>query len=309
MNVGISKHPDLSGTFLPVTTPFDPVTGDVDIVAFRANLRHWFQSPISGVLIAGSTGEAAFLDEEERITLLQAASDLVTENGLVISGTGSESTRHTIRLTKQAAAAGADAVLVSPPAFYKGAMTPEVVSRHFRSVADASPVPVLIYQVPLRMSTIDLPTGLIAELSQHPNIVGIKDSRGKLDLVGELVEQTAEDFQVLVGSGALLYAALETGAVGGIVAVGLMATAGAAEISVGFGEGRTTDIGRIQERIAHVHQKIVTEMGVPGIKAALELLGLHGGEPRPPLSTIPEVRIDEIRSILEAADLLKTAGV
>ena len=243
------------------------------------------------------------------MTFESSASDLVPENSLVISGTGSESTRHTVRLTKQAADAGADAVLVSPPAFYKGAMTPDVVARHFRFVADASPVPVLVYQVPLRMSTIDLPTGLISELSHHPNIVGIKDSRGKLDLVGELVEQTAEDFQVLVGSGALLCAALETGAVGGIVAVGLIATAGAAEVSVGFGEGRTADVGRIQEQIARVHQKIVTEMGVPGIKAALELLGLHGGEPRPPLPTISEVRIDEIRSILEAADLLTTAGV
>lgn len=112
----------------------------------------------------------------------------------------------------------------------------------------------------------DLPTGLIEELSQHPNIAGIKDSRGKL--VGELVEHSADDFQVLVGSGALLYGALETGAVGGIVAVGLMAAAEAAEISVAFREGRTADAGRLQERIAPVHQQIVGGMGVPGVKAA-----------------------------------------
>jgi 4-hydroxy-2-oxoglutarate aldolase len=225
---------DLSGTFLPVTTPFDPVTGDIDVVAFRANLRHWFQSPISGILVSGSTGESVLLDDEERTTLLEAAADVVPDDALLIAGTGSESTRHTIRLTVQAAEAGADAVLVSPPAYYRGAMTPAVLARHYRAVADASPVPMLIYQVPLRLSTLDLPTGLVGELSQHPNIVGIKDSRGKLELVGELVEQTGDDFQVLVGSGALLYGALETGAVGGIVAVGLLAPAEAAAISAAY---------------------------------------------------------------------------
>lgn len=299
---------DLSGTFLPVTTPFDPVTGDVDVVAFRANMRRWNEDPISGVLIAGSTGESVFLDEEERVTLLEAACDVVPDDRVVIAGTGTESTRHTIRLTKQAAAAGADAVLVSPPAYYKGAMTPGVLARHFRAVADASPVPVMVYQVPLRMSTLDLPTGLIEELSQHPNIVGIKDSRGKLELVGELVEHSAADFQVLVGSGALLYGALETGAVGGIVAVGLMASAAAAEISVAFREGRTADSGRAQELIAPVHNQIVGGMGVPGIKAALDMLGLHGGDPRPPLAPASESRIEEIRSVLDAAGLLETAA-
>jgi 4-hydroxy-2-oxoglutarate aldolase len=299
---------DLSGTFLPVTTPFDPVTGDIDVVAFRANLRHWFQSPISGILVSGSTGESVLLDDEERTTLLEAAADVVPDDALLIAGTGSESTRHTIRLTRQAAEAGADAVLVSPPAYFRGAMSPAVLARHYRAVADASPVPMLIYQVPLRLSTLDLPTGLVGELSQHPNIVGIKDSRGKLELVGELVDQTGDDFQVLVGSGALLYGALETGAVGGIVAVGLLAPAEAAAISVAFEGGRTADAGRIQERITPVHQQIVGGMGVPGVKAALDLLGLHGGAPRPPLEPA-DALIEEIRTILATAGLLASANV
>ena len=300
---------DLGGTFLPVTTPFDPVTGDLDVVAFRANLRHWFESPIRGVLIAGSTGESVLLDEGERVALLEAARDVVPEDRLVIAGTGSEATRHTIHLTRQAADAGADAVLVSPPAYFKGAMTPEVLVRHYKAVADAAPVPVLVYQVPLRLSTLDLPTGLIGELSRHPNIVGIKDSRGRLDLVGELVQATADDFQVMVGSGAVLYGALETGAVGGIVAVGLLAPAAAAEISVAFAAGRTGDAGRVQERIAPVHQQIVGGMGVPGVKAGLDLLGLHGGVPRPPLAPLPEARRDELRRVLAAAELLAEARV
>ena len=299
---------NLRGSFLPVTTPFDPVTGDVDVVALRSNLRSWFEHPVHGILIAGSTGESVFLDEAERVTLIEAAADVVPHDRVIIAGTGSESTRHTIRLTEQAAAAGADAVLVSPPAYYKGAMTPAVLAKHFRAVADASPVPVLVYQVPLRLSTLDLPSGLIGELAQHPNIVGIKDSRGKLDLVGELVEHTSgEDFDVLVGSGALLYPALEVGAAGGIMAVGLMAPAQAAEISIAFAEGRSGDAGRAQERIAPVHNDIVGGMGVSGIKAALDLLGMHGGAPRPPLSPATDARVDEVRTVLERAGLL--AGV
>lgn len=299
----------LSGTYLPVTTPFDPVTGDVDVVAFRANLSHWFESPIRGVLIAGSTGESVFLDDSERHILLEAAADVVPEGALVIAGTGVESTRGTIELSRRAAEAGADAVLVQPPAFFKGAMTPDALARHFRAVADASPVPVLVYQVPLRFSTLELPTGLIEELSHHPNVVGIKDSRGKLELVGELVQHSSDDFQVLVGSGGVLYGALETGAVGGIVAVGLLATSDAAELTVAYGEGRRADAGRIQERIAPVHQKIVAEMGVPGVKAAMDLLGLHGGDPRPPLAPISESKTRQIREVLAAAELLSAARV
>ncbi len=301
---------DLAGTFLPVNTPFVPETGDIDVVAFRANLQKWFEHPVSGILIAGSTGESVFLDEEERRTLIEAAADVVPQDRLVIAGTGGESTRHTIRMTQQAADAGADAVLVSPPAYFKGAMSTEVLERHFTAVADASPVPVMIYQVPLRLSTPDLPTELIATLARHPNIVGLKDSRGKLELTVEWVNATeAEDFQVLVGSGAILAPALEAGATGGIVAVGLMAPAQAAGVSVAFANGRLDEARALQKQIAPVHQQIVGGMGVPGVKAALDLLGMHGGDPRPPLAPAPAERVEEIRGILESAGLLAGAGV
>lgn len=306
---GKTDRIDLGGTLLPVTTPFDPVTGDLDVVAYRTNLRHWFEQPIRGILTAGSTGESVFLDDAERVTLVEAARDVMPADAVLIAGTGAESTRQAIRLTREAAAAGADAVLVSPPAYYKGAMTPEVLARHYRTLADASPVPVMIYQVPLRLSTLEFPTGLVGELSRHDNIVGIKDSRGKLELVAELVENTEDDFQVLVGSGAILYGGLEIGAVGGIVGVGLMACAEAAEISAAFTEGRMDDAGRLQERIAPVHQQIVGGMGVPGVKAALDLLDLNGGTPRPPLAPVSEERTEEIRGILAGAGLREKAGV
>ncbi len=244
------------------------------------------------------------LDDDEVGSLLSAARDTVPEDRILIVGTGTESTRHTIRKTQAAADAGADAVLVMPPAYFKGAMSDEALARHYRAVADASPIPVIVYQVPLRLSTLEFSTSLVAELSKHPNIVGIKDSRGKLDLVGELVEQCADDFQVLVGAGTLLYGGLEIGAVGGIVAVGVMAPGEAAEISRAFFDGRKADAGRLQELIGPVHTQIVGGMGVPGVKAALDILDLHGGSPRPPLAPVSDARREEIRQILDGTGLI-----
>ena len=295
----------LEGTFLPVTTAFDPVTGDVDYVAFGANLRRWFASPISGILISGSTGESVFLDEGERAGLIREARAIAPDGAFVIAGTGAEASRHTIRLTQQAAEAGADAVLVSPPAYFKGAMTREALIGHYQAVADASPVPVLLYQVPLRLSTIEFSTSLVATLSEHPNIIGIKDSRGEIDLLVQLVEESIDGFQVLTGSGSVLYPALKLGAAGGIVAVGLMAADKAANIAIAFQEGRHEEAKKLQDEIAPVNQSIVGGMGVPGIKAALNLLGFHGGVPRSPLMPASGLQVEEIREILEAADLLE----
>ena len=300
---------DLGGVFIPAITPFDPVTGDVDIVAVRSNLRKWLILPVRGIVMAGSTGEAVLLSEKERIQLLEAARALLPPDRLLIAGTGAESTRLTEHLCQAAADAGADAALVQPPAYYKGLMTPDALRTHYTTVAESSPVPVILYQVPLRFSTLDLPSGLVAELSAHPNIVGIKDSRGSLDLVGELLDQTNDGFQVLVGNGAGLYAALELGAVGGILGLANMAPAETTDLHRVFAEGRSSEAGRIQERIAPVHKKIVGGFGVPGMKAALDLLGYHGGRPRPPLHPLPESDTRQVASILEAAGLLDREGV
>ena len=296
---------DLSGVLIPVATPFDPVTGELDVVALRSNLRSWLAAPVRGIVLAGSTGEAVLLDEPERRALLDAARDVIPADRLMVAGTGAESTRATRRLCRMAGDAGADAVLVQPPAFYKGAMTPEALARHYEAVADASPVPVILYQVPLRMSTLDLPTGLVVELSRHPNVVGIKDSRGVLDLVADLADACDEDFDVLVGNGALLYAALEVGAVGGILGVANLAPAESARIVEAFRAGRSAEAGRLQERVGPLHNTVIGGMGVPGVKAALDLLDLHGGPPRPPLAPLPGTRSSEVRDALVRAGRLE----
>jgi 4-hydroxy-2-oxoglutarate aldolase len=295
---------DLSGVFLPAVTPFVPDTGEVDTAAMQENLKQWADHPIDGVVLAGTTGEAVLLDAQERLALVQAAREVLPEGILLTVGTGLESTRATIALTRTVADAGADAVLVQPPAYYKGAMTPEALREHYTAIGDASPIPVIIYQAPLRMSTLDFPTGLVAELSRHENLVGIKDSRGKLDLMGEILEQCQPGFQLLVGSGALFYPALELGAAGGIVAVANMAPGASGALYQAFQAGRTAEAGRMQQRIGPLHNSIVGGIGVPGVKVALDLLGLRGGPPRPPIQPLGEKGQAEVKESLETAGLL-----
>ncbi len=294
---------DLSGVLVPCTTPFDPVTGEVDLVGFRANVRSFLAHPIRGIVVGGSTGEAVLLDEDERLVLLEGARDLVPDDRLVVAGTGAESTRATIRRCEESAGMGADFVLVQPPAFYRGAMTDAALLEHYRAVAAGSPIPVILYQVPLRMSTLEFSTNLVAGLAKIDNVVGIKDSRGNLELVAELVDRTPDAFQVLVGSGAALYGSLEVGAAGGILGVANLAPGPAAAIHTAHAAGDSAEAGRLQETVAPVHDEIVAAMGVPGVKVGLDLLGLRGGDPRPPLQSLPDGMRESVASVLDHAGL------
>lgn len=289
---------------IPATTPFDPVTGDVDPAALRRNVEKWAPTGIRGLVVAGSTGEAVLMDERERDLVWDVVGRSVPEDLLLVAGTGAESLRTTLRLTRMAAGRGFHAVLVQPPAYYRGAMTPAAVRDHYLAVADAAPVPVIVYQVPLRFSTLDLPAGLVADLSTHENIIGIKDSRGDLDTVAELVARTARGFQVLVGSGSHLHAALETGAVGGILGVANPAPRACARIHSLFASGDAVGAGRLQERVAPLHDAVVAGMGVAGVKCALDLAGYRGGDPRPPLQPLPAGRRGEVAAHLARAGLL-----
>jgi 4-hydroxy-2-oxoglutarate aldolase len=295
---------DLDGILIPGATPFDPETGDVDVVALRANVRRWMATPVRGVVIGGSTGEAVLLDRDERRKSLDAARGVVPEDRLLVAGTGAESTRMTLALTRDAAQRGADAVLVQPPAFYKGAMTPEVLREHYLALADDSPVPVILYQVPLRFSTLELPSGLIGELSEHPNVVGVKDSRGDLGKLAEYVTGSRDDFQVLVGSGSALYASLEVGATGGILGVANLVPGWTAELHQAFRSGDQSRAGALQEKVAPLHNGIIGAMGVPGVKFALDRLGYHGGEPRRPLRSLAAPGQQKVEELLTAAELL-----
>ncbi|HEX8394291.1 MAG TPA: dihydrodipicolinate synthase family protein [Longimicrobium sp.] len=294
---------ELTGVFAPATTPFDPVTGDVDLIGMRANVRRWMQEPLAGVVLFGSTGEGVLLDEDEKVRLTAATRDLLDGDRLLLAGTGAESTRAAIRQARAVAEAGADAVLVQPPSFYKPLMTPAALRDHYRAVADASPIPVILYQVPPRFSGVELEPGLVNELARHPNITGIKDSSGDQRTLGNLVDACRGGCDVLAGSGAIMYAALEMGAVGGILAVALLLPRECAELCRAFGEERFGDAGRMQERIGPLHKAVVGELGIPGIKAALDALGMHGGAPRAPIQPLRN------RDGGRLADALAIAGI
>ncbi|HUE95841.1 MAG TPA: dihydrodipicolinate synthase family protein [Longimicrobiaceae bacterium] len=289
-----------SGIFAPATTPFDAVTGDIDIVALRGNVRRLLATELAGVVLFGSTGEGPLLDEEERVAALEGAREVVGEK-LLLAGVASESTRQAVRRARQAAGAGADAVMIAPPSYFGPQLTPEALREHYHAVADASPVPVLVYQVPRVYAGADLQSGLVAELSRHGNLVGIKDSTGDLKAMGELVAQCSRDFAIIAGNGAMLYGALEVGAVGGILAIANLAPAECARIHTLKCEGGEAEAGALQERLAPVHRAIVGGFGVPGVKAALDLLGMAGGPPRAPLRALRPREIDAVRQALEKA--------
>lgn len=289
------------GVFAPATTPFDSETGDVDVVAFRANARHWLSAPLAGLVLFGSTGEGPLLDDDERVHLLESVREIAGDR-LLLAGLNAESTRAAVRQAR--AASGADGVLVPPPSYYKPQMTPEALREHYLAVADASPVPVLLYQVPSQYSGVPLAAGLVGELSHHPNIAGIKDSSGDLKTLAGFTAACNRSCSVLAGSGAVLFGALEAGAAGGILAVALLAPEACAEIYRLHAAGKLAEAGRLQERIAPVHRGIVGGFGVAGVKAALELLGLHGGPLRPPLRELREKDRRKISKILSAAGLL-----
>ncbi|MDT8369389.1 MAG: dihydrodipicolinate synthase family protein [Longimicrobiales bacterium] len=286
----------VEGILIPTTTPFDR-EGELDLDALRSNIEHFATTPVSGFLIGGSTGEAVLLDPDERVACLRVAREAASGRTL-IAGTGAESLRATLALTRSAAEAGADAVLVQPPAFYTGAMNADALIEHYLAVADASPLPVLVYQVPPKFATLVFPDEVIARLAEHPRIVGLKDSRGEKEGLERWLDLTPAEFSVFVGNGALLFDALCAGAVGGILGVANLVPRACAELLIAFREGRLDDARALLEVIAPLHRGIVGGMGVPGVKAALDRLGLEGGPPRPPLRRLPESRHAELEALL-----------
>lgn len=294
------------GLFLPVTTPFEPGSGELDRDAFLENLRAWSEGPADGVVVGGSTGEAPLLDEIELLRLTEWADRVLPRGRPVVVGTGMESTRGTVRLCREVARKGADAVLVRPPYYYRGAMTPEAVEAHYRRVADGSPVPVVLYNIP-RYVPVELEPDLVGRLSRHENVVGIKDSSGDIRNLGALVDACGDRASVLAGSGELLYGGLEVGARGGVLAVALMALDACGGILEAWRRDDDEEAGALQERVGSLHRAVVGELGVPGVKEALDRLGMEGGPVRAPLRAVDGDGREHVASALASAGLAGNA--
>ncbi|CAN5712124.1 dihydrodipicolinate synthase family protein [soil metagenome] len=293
----------LHGIFPPVTTSFDDVTGDIAPIRLRDNLRRWVEEPIDGIVLFGSTGEGALLDEDEMVRLTALSREVVPAGFPLITGASAESTRATARLTQRLAAEGADVMLVHPPAYFGPFLPAAAMLDHFRAVADASPVPVLLYHMP-KYTRVTLEPGFVAELMRHPNVAGLKDSSGDIKRLADYTTACDRGCRIFVGNGALLYTALELGAVGGILAVADFAPALCAELVREFRAGNTRNAGRIQGMLTPLHKEIVAPHGAVGVKAALDLLGWSGGAPRRPLRGLSDRDRQGVARVMQEAGIL-----
>ena len=292
----------LHGIFPPVITNFDSA-GEIAPIPFRENLRRWIETPIDGIVLFGSNGEGALLDEDEKVRLTGFARDVVPAGYVLIAGASGESTRATARQTQELARAGADVVLVHPPAYFGPYISVAAMMDHFRTVADASPVPVLLYHIP-KYTKVTLEAGFVAELMRHPNVVGLKDSSGDMKRFADFTNACDRECRLFVGNGALLYTALELGAAGGILGVANIAPALCADVVRHFREGRPQEAGRVQGRLTPLHREIVAAHGAVGCKAALDLMGWAGGAPRAPLRALDERERQQVARVMQEGGIL-----
>jgi 4-hydroxy-2-oxoglutarate aldolase len=287
---------NISGIFPALTTPYHQ-DGSVALDHFKADLARYNKTGLAGYVVLGSTGESVLLSSAEADSLLAAGKEAAAPGKLLIAGTGAESTAETIARTKRAAALGYDIALVKTPYYYKPAYNPETYLRHFRAVADASPIPVLLYSVPV-FTGITLETPEIVALAQHPNIVGIKDSSGAIQRIVEVAAQAPKEFQILTGSAGVLYPALVSGAKGAILALASPLPEKCVELFELFQNGQHADARTLQQHLALASKVIVSEGGIAGVKHAMDLRGYHGGLPRLPLLPLADAKKAHIAQLL-----------
>ena len=288
---------DFNGILLPVTTPFTQ-DGELALDALRSNLSRWNKSGVIGYVLLGSTGERVHLDDREYLSTVESARAEVPDDRAFIVGAGQQSTLGTINEIKKAARAGADAVLVITPYFYRSAITQETLIDYYTAVADSSPVPVLLYSMP-PLTGIKIEPETVARLSEHPNIAGVKDSSNDVAGFTKTVELCSRDFAVLTGNGTVLLDTLRAGATGGILAVGCVVPEVCVEIFRVFLVGDDERAAPLQSKLTPLATAVTTRFGIGGLKAALDLAGYRGGAVRAPLRAPDEAARAEIAALLD----------
>jgi 4-hydroxy-2-oxoglutarate aldolase len=292
-----------TGVFTPIATPF-LADGTIDEKGARGNVARWLTTPLTGLVVLGSNGEAPQLDDAEADRMLDIVRSEMPRQRPMIAGTGRESTRATIAATRRAAAAGADAALVRTPSFFKPQMNADAFERYYLEVADASPVPVLLYNVTV-YTGVNLVPDVVAKLAEHRNIVGIKESGSDIGQVAEYVSRTPDDFTVLAGSAATFVHALCAGCNGGVLALAALAPREVVSLVALVAERRLEDAHALQRRLMPLARAVGAQHGVPGLKAALELMGFAAGPPRPPLMPVPPGVVEMLRVQLDALGVLE----
>ncbi len=293
----------LAGIFPPIPTPFKS-NEDLDLDHLQSNLEHWNQEPLGGYVVGGSNGEFPFLTAQERVEVVRAARQVIPRDRLLIAGSGMESARETMDLTRRMAEAGADVAIVVTPNYYKARMSVSALEGYFRQVADASPIPIMLYSVPANTG-LDLPAQAVIALAQHPNIIGMKDSGGDVTKIGLMVHETrGTGFQIVAGSAGFFLGALAVGAVGCVPALGNIAGSKLAQLLQAFQRGDLDTARAVQLPLIEANYAVTSRFGVPGLKAAMDMVGHYGGPVRSPLMPLARDEQETLRRILVKSGIL-----
>jgi 4-hydroxy-2-oxoglutarate aldolase len=287
---------NLSGVFPALTTPFS-ADGSVSVEDIKHNITKYNSTGLAGFVAIGSTGESVLLSRKEVDTVLVAVKESAAPGMRLIAGTGAESTAETIDRTKRAAELGYHVALVKTPYYYKPMYKPEMFIAHYRRVADASPIPVLLYSVP-QFTGVALEAPEVGVLAQHPNIIGIKESSGNVQRAAEMLAAAPSSFQLLVGSASMMFPSMVLGAVGSILALASALPELCVALFEAARKGDLETARALQATILPASKLIVSQNGIPGVKYAMDQAGYRGGIPRQPLLPLHEEQRVAIRELM-----------
>ncbi len=292
---------DLKGIFPPLPTSFD-INENLLVEKMQANIKALCKYDLTGFLVLGSNGELVHLTEDEKIKVYQECRKAIPKNKIMLAGTGGQTTRETIRLSKAAANAGADAVLVLNPFYYKGLMTTEALVAHYHDVADACPIPVIIYNMPGN-SGLDMSANQILAIANHFNIIGLKDSGGNITKIADIIGRAKAGFQVLSGSAGFLLAAFSVGAVGGIMALANIAPQQCIDIQSLYLKNDLEAARKLQAAMIPVNTAVTSRWGIPALKTAMDHIGLYGGIARKPVQSLTNETKEQLLNLLNKNEI------
>jgi 4-hydroxy-2-oxoglutarate aldolase len=292
---------DLSGVYAALTTQF-AADGSVSLADLKYNIGRYNRTRLAGYVVLGSTGESVLLSGAEMDCILVAAKEAAGKDKRLIAGTGAESTAETIERTKRAAELGYEFALVKTPYYYKPVYKPEVFVAHYRRVADASPIPILLYSVP-QFTGVALEAPEVAAMAEHPNVIGMKESSGNVQRITEIISATPRTFQMLVGSAPTLLASLAVGARGAILALASALPERCVALYDLVREGRLDEARELQETLMRASKRILSEAGIAGVKFVMDQRGYRGGLPRLPLLPVSDLAQQRILEVLASLEL------
>ena len=294
---------DIHGVLPPLITPFSE-NGNVDFDAFGRNIERMNGAGLCGYLVLGSNGETPYIDEKDKIELVRLCAKKAAPGKLIMAGTGLESTSATVELTRRAADAGAQCALILTPSYYHDQMGDDAQIAYFTAVADQSPIPILIYTV-TKFTHINISPAAVSRLSQHPNIIGMKDSSGNIaGLIGYMVAGLDPQFNLMVGTASAWYPALCIGVRGAVMALANCCPRECVQVQTLYEAGQYDEALALYKRMFPVNACVTGKLGVPALKYACGRLGFEGGAPKSPLLPLTEEQRGQVESILRTAQVL-----